>query len=126
MSIVINYLRMQNYYFLFLRRYLEYGEHNGHLYGTHLDTIRDVIRRGKMCVLDCSPTALKILHNSAEFLPYVIFIAAPGMELLKTMYGGPQNMGSRNLTFDRQSSIRYEYQNEFKSFANESFFQLQI
>lgn len=88
-------------------RYLEYGEHNGHLYGTHLDTIRDVIRRGKMCVLDCSPTALKILHNSAEFLPYVIFIAAPGMELLKTMYGGPQNMGSRNLTFDRQSSIRY-------------------
>ncbi|GLV46174.1 varicose [Carabus blaptoides fortunei] len=88
-------------------RYLEYGEHNGHLYGTHLDTVRDVIRRGKMCVLDCSPAALKILHNSPEFLPYVIFIAAPGMDLLKTMYGGPAGSSSRNLQFDRQSSIRY-------------------
>lgn len=85
-------------------RFLEYGEHNGHLYGTKLDSIRDVIRQGKMCVLDCSPAALKILHNSSEFMPYVIFIAAPGMEMLKHLYG----MGSsRNLTFDRASSIRY-------------------
>ncbi|GLH04611.1 Peripheral plasma membrane protein CASK [Gryllus bimaculatus] len=85
-------------------RFLEYGEHNGHLYGTKLDSIRDVIRQGKMCVLDCSPAALKILHNSSEFMPYVIFIASPGMEQLKHLYG----MGSsRNLTFDRASSIRY-------------------
>lgn len=34
---------------------LEYGEHNGHLYGTSLESIRDVIRQGKMCILDCSP-----------------------------------------------------------------------
>lgn len=34
---------------------LEYGEHNGHIYGTNLDSIRDVIAQGKMCVLDCSP-----------------------------------------------------------------------
>lgn len=86
-------------------KFLEYGEHNGHLYGTKLDTIRDVIRQGKMCVLDCSPSALKILHNSSEFMPYVIFIAAPGMEQLKHLYGiGSSN---RNLTFDRASSIRY-------------------
>lgn len=82
-------------------KYLEYGEHNGHIYGTHFDTIRDVIKRGRMCVLDCSPTALKILHNSTEFLPYVIFIAAPGMEQLKTMYANDKHLGynsSRNLT----------------------------
>jgi guanylate kinase len=36
-------------------KFLEYGEHNGHLYGSKLDSIRDVIRQGKMCVLDCSP-----------------------------------------------------------------------
>ncbi|KAG8231202.1 hypothetical protein J437_LFUL010899 [Ladona fulva] len=35
--------------------FLEYGEHNGHLYGTKLDHVRQVIRSGKMCVLDCSP-----------------------------------------------------------------------
>lgn len=90
-------------------RFLEYGEHNGHLYGTSLNSIRDVIHQGKMCVLDCSPSALKILHNSSEFMPYVIFIAAPGMELLKQLYDFNRSTGasSRNLTLDRQSSIRY-------------------
>lgn len=90
-------------------KFLEYGEHNGHLYGTSLDSIRDVIRKGKMCVLDCSPASLKILHNSTEFRPYVIFIAAPGMELLKQLYdfGRTTGASNRNLAFDRQSSIRY-------------------
>ncbi|XP_058447802.1 protein PALS2 isoform X4 [Malaya genurostris] len=90
-------------------RFLEHGEHNGNLYGTHLDSIRDVIRQGKMCVLDCAPSALKILHNSAEFMPYVIFIAAPGMEQLKQLYSERRSaQGSmKSLQFDRQSSIRF-------------------
>ncbi|KAF5296104.1 hypothetical protein FQA39_LY02738 [Lamprigera yunnana] len=93
-------------------KFLEYGEFNGHLYGTHLDTIREVIKQGKMCILDCSPQSLKLLHNSTDFLPYVIFIAAPGMEQLKDLYDVSRSTGnlrasSRNLTFDRQSSIRY-------------------
>ena len=41
-------------------KFLEYGEHNGHLYGTKLDSIREVIRQGKMCVLDCSPNVSDI------------------------------------------------------------------
>ncbi|KOB66605.1 putative calcium/calmodulin-dependent serine protein kinase membrane-associated guanylate kinase [Operophtera brumata] len=52
-------------------RFLEHGEHNGHLYGTHLDSIRAVIKEGKMCILDCAPQSLKLLHTSSEFLPYV-------------------------------------------------------
>ncbi|XP_011871065.1 PREDICTED: MAGUK p55 subfamily member 2 isoform X3 [Vollenhovia emeryi] len=90
-------------------RFLEHGEHGGHLYGTKLDSVRELIRAGKMCVLDCSPAALKILHNSTEFMPYVIFIAAPGMEQLKSLYdlGRSTGASNRNLTFDRQSSIRY-------------------
>nr|CAG4649181.1 EOG090X032R [Scapholeberis mucronata]SVE93514.1 EOG090X032R [Scapholeberis mucronata] len=88
-------------------QFLEFGEHNGHLYGTKLDTIRAVIRQGKMCVLDCSPNALKTLHNSPEFMPYVIFLAAPGMEQLKSIYENAR-YSSRNLgTFDRSSSIRF-------------------
>ncbi|KAL6432740.1 hypothetical protein ACFW04_006260 [Cataglyphis niger] len=83
-------------------RFLEHGEHGGHLYGTKLDSVREMIRAGKMCVLDCSPAALKILHNSTEFMPYVIFIAAPGMEQLKSLYdlGRSTGASSRNLTED--------------------------
>nr|CAG4637672.1 EOG090X032R [Chydorus sphaericus] len=90
-------------------QFLECGEHNGQLYGTKLDSIRTIIRQGKMCVLDCSPNALKILHNSPEFMPYVIFLAAPGMEQLKSIYENSR-YSSRNLgsgTFDRSSSIRF-------------------
>ncbi|KAG6443988.1 MAGUK p55 subfamily member 6 isoform X1 [Manduca sexta] len=84
-------------------RFLEYGEHNGNLYGTHLDSIRAVIKEGKMCILDCAPQSLKLLHNSSEFLPFVVMIAAPGIEQLKNL----TYASNRNLMFDRQSSIRY-------------------
>ncbi|XP_018402444.1 PREDICTED: MAGUK p55 subfamily member 6 isoform X2 [Cyphomyrmex costatus] len=91
-------------------RFLEHGEHGGHLYGTKLDSVRELIRAGKMCVLDCSPAALKILHNSTEFMPYVIFIAAPGMEQLKSLYdlGRSTGASSRNLTEDDLKSTLEE------------------
>lgn len=52
-----------------------------------------------MCVLDCSPNALKMLHNSTEFMPYVVFIGAPGMETLKQLYAERRVTGGsqRNL-----------------------------
>lgn len=37
-------------------KYVEYGEFNNNLYGTRLDTVREVIDSGKMCVLDVNPT----------------------------------------------------------------------
>ncbi|XP_044006469.1 protein PALS2 isoform X2 [Aphidius gifuensis] len=91
-------------------RYLEHGEHSGHLYGTKLDSVRELIHSGKMCVLDCSPAALKILHNSTEFMPYVIFVAAPGMEQLKCLYdlGRTTGASNRNLTEDDLKSTLEE------------------
>lgn len=65
--------------------FLEYGEFNGNLYGTKLETVHDTIRSGKMCVLDVNPTSLKVLKNP-EFMPYIIFIAAPSAEALMVMY----------------------------------------
>jgi guanylate kinase len=58
--------------------YLEWGEYNGNLYGTKLNTIRQVVQSGKMCIVDCSPKALKLLGNQ-EFMPYVVFIKCPSM-----------------------------------------------
>ena len=37
-------------------RYLENGDFEGSLYGTKVDSIRDVMRSGKMCILDVNPT----------------------------------------------------------------------
>uniref|UniRef100_A0A673N7N4 Peripheral plasma membrane protein CASK-like n=1 Tax=Sinocyclocheilus rhinocerous TaxID=307959 RepID=A0A673N7N4_9TELE len=56
--------------------YLEYGSHEDAMYGTRLETIRQIHEQGMVVILDVEPQALKVLRT-AEFAPYVIFIAAP-------------------------------------------------
>ncbi|XP_042614960.1 peripheral plasma membrane protein CASK-like isoform X5 [Cyprinus carpio] len=56
--------------------YLEYGSHEDAMYGTRLETIRQIHEQGMVAILDVEPQALKVLRT-AEFAPYVIFIAAP-------------------------------------------------
>ncbi|XP_074658560.1 peripheral plasma membrane protein CASK-like [Tubulanus polymorphus] len=56
--------------------YLEYGTHEDAMYGTKLETIRQIHEQGLMAILDVEPQALKVLRT-AEFAPYVVFIAAP-------------------------------------------------
>ncbi|XP_049635356.1 MAGUK p55 subfamily member 2 isoform X3 [Suncus etruscus] len=65
-------------------RYLEHGEYEGNLYGTRIDSIRNVVASGKVCVLDVNPQAVKVLRT-AEFVPYVVFIEAPDFETLRAM-----------------------------------------
>uniref|UniRef100_A0A9J8BR12 Peripheral plasma membrane protein CASK n=2 Tax=Cyprinus carpio TaxID=7962 RepID=A0A9J8BR12_CYPCA len=56
--------------------YLEYGSHEDAMYGTRLETIRKIHEQGLVAILDVEPQALKVLRT-AEFAPYVVFIAAP-------------------------------------------------
>ncbi|KAL4716284.1 hypothetical protein ACJJTC_014764 [Scirpophaga incertulas] len=56
--------------------YLEYGTHEDAMYGTKLETIRRIHSERRIAILDVEPQALKILRT-AEFAPYVVFIAAP-------------------------------------------------
>ena len=36
-------------------RYVEHGEFGGNLYGTKLETVKAIVRSGRICVLDCGP-----------------------------------------------------------------------
>lgn len=55
-------------------KYLEYGTHQGAMYGTKLDTIRDNLNQGLTAILDVEPQvnqgpfrqAVKIMCFSAE------------------------------------------------------------
>ncbi len=78
--------------------FLDVGEHDNYLFGTTIESVRGVMAENKLCVLDVRPEvrqmqsrcchnlrtpdvrafqALKLLHNSTEFLPYVIYVAPP-------------------------------------------------
>ncbi|XP_035717246.1 peripheral plasma membrane protein CASK-like isoform X6 [Vespa mandarinia] len=85
----------RNYYFvshdemmadIAANEYLEYGTHEDAMYGTKLETIRKIHEEGRMAILDVEPQALKVLRT-AEFAPYVVFIAAPVLQNI-TDYDG--------------------------------------
>ncbi|TSK34750.1 MAGUK p55 subfamily member 6 [Bagarius yarrelli] len=66
-------------------RYLEHGEYDGNMYGTKIDSIHEVVNTGRTCILDVNPQALKVLRT-AEFMPFVVFIAAPELDTLRAMH----------------------------------------
>lgn len=59
--------------------FIDAGTHEDAMYGTKLETIRKIHQDGKMAILDVEPQALKVLRT-AEFSPYVVFIAAPALQ----------------------------------------------
>ncbi|XP_051562996.1 MAGUK p55 subfamily member 4-like isoform X2 [Myxocyprinus asiaticus] len=63
-------------------RFIEFGEFRGHLYGTSVDAIKDVLTSGKICVLDIEPYALESVRTP-ELRAYVIFIKPPSTEQMK-------------------------------------------
>jgi guanylate kinase len=63
---------------------VEWGELSGVIYGTSADSVRRVVRSGRVCVLDCSENALEFLYNS-EFMPFVVVIGPPKFEELQQM-----------------------------------------
>ncbi|XP_063706034.1 peripheral plasma membrane protein CASK isoform X2 [Culicoides brevitarsis] len=94
----------RNYYFvshdemmqdIAANEYLEYGTHEDAMYGTKLETIRRIHADGKMAILDVEPQALKILR-SAEFTPYVVFIAAPNIQNIADYDGSLERLAKES------------------------------
>ncbi|XP_065169553.1 peripheral plasma membrane protein CASK isoform X10 [Atheta coriaria] len=75
--------------------YLEYGTHEDAMYGTKLETIRKIHQDGKMAILDVEPQALKILRT-AEFSPYVVFIAAPALQNMADYDGSLERLAKES------------------------------
>lgn len=65
-------------------KFIEHGEFEKNLYGTSVDSVRQVINSGKICLLSLSTQALKSLRNS-DLKPYIVFIAPPSQERLRAL-----------------------------------------
>uniref|UniRef100_A0A3B3UG02 MAGUK p55 scaffold protein 4 n=2 Tax=Poecilia TaxID=8080 RepID=A0A3B3UG02_9TELE len=70
------------YMFCSIFRFVEYGESKSHLYGTSIDAIDEVVKRGRMCIIDVEPPGIHLLRLR-NLKPYVIFIKAPSPETLR-------------------------------------------
>ncbi|XP_061572666.1 MAGUK p55 subfamily member 6a [Cololabis saira] len=102
-------------------RYLEHGEYDGNLYGTKIDSIHEVVHAGRTCILDVNPQALKVL-KTAEFMPFVVFIAAPELDTLREMHKAVVDAGlttklltenDLKKTVDESARIRRAYSHYF-------------
>nr|7M4R_A Chain A, MAGUK p55 subfamily member 5 [Homo sapiens]7M4R_B Chain B, MAGUK p55 subfamily member 5 [Homo sapiens] len=65
-------------------KFIEHGEFEKNLYGTSIDSVRQVINSGKICLLSLRTQSLKTLRNS-DLKPYIIFIAPPSQERLRAL-----------------------------------------
>ncbi|KAF3694385.1 MAGUK p55 subfamily member 4 Discs large -like protein 6 [Channa argus] len=63
-------------------RFVEYGEFKGHLYGINSDAIEEVLKRGRLCIVDVEAHSIQLLRTR-KLKPYVIFIKAPSPERLR-------------------------------------------
>ncbi|KAI5103610.1 MAGUK p55 subfamily member 7 isoform X3, partial [Silurus meridionalis] len=81
-------------------RFVEYGEYKGNYYGTSLDSVRSVLTKNKVCLLDVQPHSLKHLRT-AEFKPFVVFVKPPSIERLRETRRNAQTISGKG---DRDSS----------------------
>uniref|UniRef100_A0A8C7DST0 Protein PALS1 n=1 Tax=Oncorhynchus kisutch TaxID=8019 RepID=A0A8C7DST0_ONCKI len=65
-------------------KFIESGEYDRNLYGTSCDSVRQVINSGRICLLCLHTKSLRVLWSS-NLKPYVIFIAPPSQERLRTL-----------------------------------------
>ncbi|XP_029602621.1 MAGUK p55 subfamily member 6 isoform X2 [Salmo trutta] len=102
-------------------RYLEHGEYDGNLYGTKMNSIHEVVAAGRTCILDVNPQALKQL-KTAEFMPFVVFVAAPELDTLRAMHKAVVDAGlttklltetDLKKTVDESARIRRAYSHYF-------------
>jgi len=64
--------------------FIEAGQYNDNLYGTSVQSVKDVAEQGKHCILDVSGNAIKRLQV-AGLWPIAIFIKPPSVQWLMEM-----------------------------------------
>jgi len=80
--------------------FLEVVDQDGYLYGTTYQSIRTIISQGKLCLITCKPETLKILHQSSELLPYVVFLSAPSLARMRDLVNSNLSNHHNNVNGD--------------------------
>ncbi|XP_069554220.1 MAGUK p55 subfamily member 4 [Brachyistius frenatus] len=63
-------------------RFVEYGEYKGNLYGTSIESVKEVLNSGKMCVIDIEPKAMQAVRTH-ELRAYIIYVKPPPLKRLR-------------------------------------------
>ncbi|XP_054431082.1 disks large homolog 1 isoform X2 [Pteronotus mesoamericanus] len=92
-------------------KFIEAGQYNNHLYGTSVQSVREVAEKGKHCILDVSGNAIKRLQI-AQLYPVSIFIKPKSMENIMEMNKRLTEEQARK-TFERAMKLEQEFTEHF-------------
>lgn len=92
-------------------KFIEAGQYNNHLYGTSVQSVREVAERGKHCILDVSGNAIKRLQL-AQLYPISIFIKPKSVENIMEMNKRLTEDQARK-TFERAMKLEQEFTEHF-------------
>ncbi|XP_061550722.1 discs large homolog 1-like protein isoform X4 [Phycodurus eques] len=92
-------------------KFIEAGQYNNHLYGTSVQSVREVADKGKHCILDVSGNAIKRLQ-AALLHPIAIFIKPKSVENIMEMNKRLTEDQSRK-TFERAAKLEHEFTEHF-------------
>ncbi|XP_074525116.1 disks large homolog 4-like isoform X2 [Halichoeres trimaculatus] len=88
-------------------KFIEAGQYNNHLYGTSIQSVREVADKGKHCILDVSGNAIKRLQI-AGLHPIAIFIRPRNIDNILEMNKRFTEEQARK-TFDRAVKLEQEF-----------------
>ncbi|XP_058273856.1 discs large homolog 1-like protein isoform X4 [Hemibagrus wyckioides] len=92
-------------------KFIEAGQYNNHLYGTSVQSVREVAENGKHCILDVSGNAIKRLQV-AQLYPIAIFIKPKSVENIMEMNRRLTDEQGRK-TYDRAMKLEQEFTEHF-------------
>ncbi|XP_066519069.1 disks large homolog 1 isoform X4 [Hoplias malabaricus] len=94
-------------------KFIEAGQYNNHLYGTSVQSVREVAEKGKHCILDVSGNAIKRLQL-AQLYPIAVFVKPKSVEnILEMNKRVSEEQGKK--TFDRAMKLEQEFTEHFTS-----------
>ncbi|XP_044526807.1 disks large homolog 1 isoform X5 [Gracilinanus agilis] len=92
-------------------KFIEAGQYNGHLYGTSVQSVREVAEKGKHCILDVSGNAIKRLQI-AQLYPISVFIKPKSVENIMEMNKRLTEEQARK-TLERAMKLEQEFTEHF-------------
>ncbi|XP_043850449.1 disks large homolog 1 isoform X31 [Dromiciops gliroides] len=92
-------------------KFIEAGQYNGHLYGTSVQSVREVAEKGKHCILDVSGNAIKRLQM-AQLYPISVFIKPKTVENIMEMNKRLTEEQAKK-TFERAMKLEQEFTEHF-------------
>ncbi|XP_039193827.1 disks large homolog 4 isoform X6 [Crotalus tigris] len=101
-------------------KFIEAGQYNSHLYGTSVQSVREVAEQGKHCILDVSANAVRRLQ-AAQLHPIAIFIRPHSLENVLEINKRITEEQARK-AFDRATKLEQEFTECFSAIVEgESF-----